>query len=94
MEVSGTKWCGKTWPSLAHAESVTYVDRGQNLQIVRAEPSWALAGEQPHVIDEWQLARDVFALEDGVLPTEGQALEVSRHLSLLRDVYLMDEVPG
>ena len=28
IEVSGTKWCGKTWSSLAHAASVTYVDRG------------------------------------------------------------------
>ncbi|WP_165056292.1 MULTISPECIES: ATP-binding protein [unclassified Adlercreutzia] len=54
VEVSGTKWCGKTWTSLAHASSVTYVDRGANLQITQADPSYALAGEQPHVIDEWQ----------------------------------------
>ena len=54
VEVSGTKWCGKTWASLAHANSVTYVDRGANLQIVRADPQYALVGETPHVIDEWQ----------------------------------------
>ena len=54
IEVSGTKWCGKTWSSLAQAESVTFVDRGGNLDAVRADPSFALAGEQPHVIDEWQ----------------------------------------
>lgn len=56
VEVSGTKWCGKTWSSLAQAESVTYVDRGQNLEVVRADPSYALAGDRPHVIDEWQRA--------------------------------------
>lgn len=56
IEVSGTKWCGKTWSSLAQAESVTYVDRGQNLEVARADPSFALAGERPHVIDEWQRA--------------------------------------
>lgn len=54
VEVSGTKWCGKTWSSLAHAASVTYVDRGANLQISTADPTYPLAGERPHVIDEWQ----------------------------------------
>lgn len=54
VEVSGTKWCGKTWSSLAQANSVTYVDRGANLQIVSADPDYALVGDRPHVIDEWQ----------------------------------------
>lgn len=54
VEVSGTKWCGKTWSSLAHAASVTYVDRGANLQISSADPGYPLAGDRPHVIDEWQ----------------------------------------
>jgi len=56
IEVSGTKWCGKTWSSLAHAASVTYVDRGSNLQISIADPGYPLAGMRPHVIDEWQRA--------------------------------------
>lgn len=60
VEVSGTKWCGKTWASLAHARSVTYVDRGANLQIVSADPQYALVGETPHVIDEWQRAPAVW----------------------------------
>ena len=54
VEVSGTKWCGKTWASLAQSNSVTYVDRGANLQVVSADPSYALIGDRPHVIDEWQ----------------------------------------
>lgn len=54
VEVSGTKWCGKTWSSLAQARSVTYVDRGGNLTVTEADPQYALAGESPHVIDEWQ----------------------------------------
>lgn len=54
LEISGTKWCGKTWTALAHGKSVTYVDRGANLQITRADPAYALAGTNPHVIDEWQ----------------------------------------
>ena len=54
VEVSGTKWCGKTWSSLAHGRSVTYVDRGSNLEVATADPGYALIGEPPHVIDEWQ----------------------------------------
>ena len=54
VEISGTRWCGKTWASLAHGSSVIYVDRGSNLMLVQADPSFALNGEKPHVIDEWQ----------------------------------------
>ena len=54
VEISGTKWCGKTWTALAHGKSVTYVDRGANLEIATADPTYALAGDKPHVIDEWQ----------------------------------------
>ena len=41
---------------MAQAESVTYVDRGGNLNAVRAGPSFALVGALPHVVDEWQRA--------------------------------------
>ena len=53
VEVAGTKWCGKTWTALAHAQSVSYVDeellaetgeridRGarQNVQTPQTRPS-------------------------------------------------------
>lgn len=54
IEVSGTRWCGKTWSSLAQGASVTYVDRDGNLELTRADPAYALAGDTPHVVDEWQ----------------------------------------
>lgn len=54
VEVSGTKWCGKTWSALTQAKSVTYVDRGGNLEASQADPAFALAGASPHLIDEWQ----------------------------------------
>lgn len=31
VEIAGTKWCGKTWAARAHANSITYVDRDNNL---------------------------------------------------------------
>lgn len=54
VEIAGTKWCGKTWTALSHAESVSYVD--DDLEMALAEPSLMLAGNRPHVIDEWQRA--------------------------------------
>lgn len=56
IEITGTKWCGKTWSARAHSASITYVDRGSNLAAATADPSLMLIGDRPHVIDEWQLA--------------------------------------
>lgn len=56
VEISGTKWCGKTWTARAHGESITYVDQGDNLEIAKADPLLMLEGDHPHVIDEWQQA--------------------------------------
>lgn len=60
IEVSGTKWCGKTWSALAHSRSITYVDRGSNLEISSVDPSYPLIGETPHVIDEWQRVPEIW----------------------------------
>lgn len=53
VEISGTKWCGKTWTALTHGASVSYVD--DDLELARADPFLMTLGERPHVIDEWQL---------------------------------------
>lgn len=63
VEVAGTMWCGKTWTSLAHGASVTRVGRPGVARVAEADPSAALVGEAPHVIDEWQ---DVPAIWDAV----------------------------
>jgi len=54
VEVAGTKFCGKTWTSLAHGNSVVHIDDDAVREMVSAQPSLALEGELPHVIDEWQ----------------------------------------
>ena len=71
IEISGTRWCGKTWASLAHGRSVTYVDRGANLQITQADPSFALAGEAPHVVDEWQRVPELWDVVRHAVDDEG-----------------------
>lgn len=58
IEVSGTKWCGKTWTSLAHGRSVIYID--DEYEAISADPRLATRGERPHVIDEWQLVPGVW----------------------------------
>lgn len=63
VEVAGTMWCGKTWLSLSYGESVTRVGREAVRKSVEADPTIALVGKKPHVIDEWQ---DVPAIWDVV----------------------------
>ena len=65
VEVSGTKWCGKTWTSLAHGKSVIYVDDDYDVAV--ADPALMTMGERPHVIDEWQLVPSIWdAVRRGV----------------------------
>ncbi|MCL2443986.1 MAG: DUF4143 domain-containing protein [Treponema sp.] len=58
VSVEGPKWCGKTWTSLYHANSVSYImdPAGNYSNRKRAElnPSLILDGKTPRVIDEWQ----------------------------------------
>lgn len=54
VEIAGTMWCGKTWTSLAFGESVTRLGNQNTRRSVEADPSVALLGASPHVIDEWQ----------------------------------------
>lgn len=63
VEVAGTMWCGKTWTSLAFAESITRIGLSGPRIAAESDPSTALIGLRPHLIDEWQ---DVPAIWDEV----------------------------
>ena len=54
VEIRGTKWCGKSWAALAFGESVVHLDDPNVKVLVEADPSLALQGARPHVVDEWQ----------------------------------------
>lgn len=54
VEIRGTKWCGKSWAALAFSESVVRLDDPNVKALVEADPSLALQGARPHVVDEWQ----------------------------------------
>ena len=56
--IEGPKWCGKTWTSLNHANSVSYIMEPagdySNRTLARINPALLLPGDTPRVIDEWQ----------------------------------------
>ncbi len=58
--IQGPKWCGKTTTAEQHAKSVLYMDAPdsmrQNLELANLSPGHLLSGETPRLIDEWQLA--------------------------------------
>lgn len=54
VEITGSKWCGKTWTGRAHATSVERLDNREAFERVSLAPELALMGSAPHLIDEWQ----------------------------------------
>ena len=58
--IEGAKWCGKTTTAEQAAKGVIYMDETgkmeENISLARLKPERILSGEQPRLIDEWQLA--------------------------------------
>lgn len=58
--IEGPKWCGKTTTAEQRAKSVIYMDdpetKKQNIEMAELNPKKLLAGANPRLIDEWQLA--------------------------------------
>jgi len=54
IEIAGTMWSGKTWTSRAHGKSRISLDEPQVRSLAELDVQTVLAGEQPHIIDEWQ----------------------------------------
>lgn len=62
--ITGCKWCGKTTTAEQKAKSVIYMNQtGQierNLQLAKISPEVLLRGEAPRLIDEWQMAPNLW----------------------------------
>lgn len=58
--IDGLKWCGKTTTAEQMAKSVLYMSETgrmqQNIRLASINPKLLLHGENPRLIDEWQLA--------------------------------------
>lgn len=53
VELAGTKWSGKTRCAQQICKSETAITAG-NAELYQSEPSLALMGARPHLVDEWQ----------------------------------------
>lgn len=59
--IEGPKGCGKTWSARNFAKSEVLFDQDQNArQSVATTPGHVLAGPEPRLLDEWQLASGVW----------------------------------
>lgn len=54
VEITGPKWCGKTWTARSRAASMTKLDEATEREAAELDPSLALLGATPHLVDEWQ----------------------------------------
>lgn len=67
ISIEGPKWCGKTWTSLNHANSVVYLNNVSNnfneRRLAQMNVDLILNKEYPELIDEWQ---EVPAIWDGI----------------------------
>ena len=53
VEINGPKWCGKTWTAMTRATSMTKLDEPSEREAAEIDPSLALIGNEPHLVDEW-----------------------------------------
>ncbi|MBQ6482682.1 MAG: ATP-binding protein [Anaerolineaceae bacterium] len=58
--IEGPKWCGKTWTSLNHANSVSYVTEKSVLNLASVDPKYIFTKERPQLIDEWQIVPEIW----------------------------------
>lgn len=58
--IEGAKWCGKTTTAEQQAKSILYMSEPgkleQNIQLATLNPKLLLKGDNPRLIDEWQIA--------------------------------------
>ncbi len=54
VEITGPKWCGKTWMAMSKCESMTPLDSATEREAAELDASLALVGKTPHLVDEWQ----------------------------------------
>ena len=60
VSIEGPKWCGKTWASLNHANSVAYLDEEETRQKAELSLDLILNEEKPELIDEWNLIQKIW----------------------------------
>lgn len=60
VSIEGPKWCGKTWTSLNHANSVTYMTEKSTRDLASVNPQYIFRKNHPQLIDEWQVVPEMW----------------------------------
>lgn len=60
ISIEGPKWCGKTWTSLNHSESVSYMTERNLRDLAKVDPKYIFNDKKPQLIDEWQLVPSIW----------------------------------
>lgn len=58
--IEGPKWCGKTWTSLNHANSVSLVTEKSVRENAMIDPKYIFKKDRPQLIDEWQIVPEIW----------------------------------
>ena len=58
--VYGPKFCGKTTTCMLYQKSFVKLNTRQSIAMARLNPKAAIQGEEPRLIDEWQMAPDIW----------------------------------
>ncbi len=98
--IRGPKWCGKTTTAEQFAKSVLYMSQPQyvqrNMELAQLNPLLLLEGENPRLIDEWQLAPQIWdsvrfevdhRRERGLFILTGSAMPVERTKNDMPTIY-------
>ena len=60
LSIEGPKWCGKTWTSLNHANSVSYMTEKSQRDLAGVDPKYIFTKVPPQLIDEWQIVPGIW----------------------------------
>lgn len=60
VSIEGPKWCGKTWTSLNHANSATFLTDKSARNLAEVDPKYIFTPDKPQLIDEWQVVPEVW----------------------------------
>jgi uncharacterized protein len=75
--LTGPKWCGKTTTAKRISKSILYMQDPDNqesyMQLADIKPSLLLQGENPRLIDEWQMAPQLWDAVRHEVDSRGEA---------------------
>lgn len=60
IQIVGPKWCGKTWTSMHHGNSIIRLTDIEKRNLAKLNPKLILSEDIPEVIDEWQLVPELW----------------------------------